>query len=298
MKIRESFSARRLVCLTGIAFAGMGADVAMASSSVSVGTSGFDGSSRVSFSAASGETNNVSFSRLSSSAVRVNDFTTPLDPIAPCVAVDANNVDCPIESDKPWIVNAYLLDMNDTLAFNPPADGELQAGEGAADRTFVNGGPGNDTFEGTSGPDTLDGEAGNDSLSGLGGTDDLIGGADNDTIQAYDSRIDSVINCGDGLDALTDTEIGEQVWAEMAGAASRREPVGNAGYELTLTLPKSFSMYALSGPEQLSGEWLDVMEAAATSALERLMAEAGFCSTGHRGDGQEVQVMPADGWAG
>ena len=202
MKIRESFSARRLVCLTGIAFAGMGAGDAMASSSVSVGTSGFDGSSRVSFSAASAETNNVSFSRLSSSAVRVNDFTTPLDPIAPCVAVDANNVDCPIESDKPWIVNAYLLDMNDTLAFNPPADGKLQAGEGATDRSFVNGGPGNDTFEGTSGPDTLDGEAGNDSLSGLGGTDDLIGGADNDTIQAYDSRVDSVINCGDGLDAL------------------------------------------------------------------------------------------------
>jgi hypothetical protein len=28
------------------------------------------------------------------------------------------------------------------------------------------------------------------------------------------------------------------------------------------------------------------------------MAEAGFCSTGHRGDGQNVTVMPADGWAG
>jgi len=135
--------------------------------------------------------------------VRVNDFTTPLDPIAPCVAVDANNVDCPIESDKPWIVNAYLLDMNDTLAFNPPADGKLQAGEGATDRSFVNGGPGNDTFEGTSGPDTLDGEAGNDSISGLGGTDDLIGGPDNDTLQAYDNRVDSVIDCGDGADVLT-----------------------------------------------------------------------------------------------
>jgi conjugative relaxase-like TrwC/TraI family protein len=100
------------------------------------------------------------------------------------------------------------------------------------------------------------------------------------------------------LDDLTGAELGEQVWADLAGAASRREPVGNAGYELTLTLPKSFSVYALSGPESLSGEWLDVMEAAATRALERLMDEAGFCSTGHRGDGQEVQVMLADGWAG
>ncbi len=101
-----------------------------------------------------------------------------------------------------------------------------------------------------------------------------------------------------GINDLTDTEIGEQVWCELAAAASRREPVGNAGYELTLTLPKSFSIYALAGPESQSGEWLDVMEAAATRALERLMAEAGFCSTGHRGDGQDVQVMPADGWAG
>lgn len=63
-------------------------------------------------------------------------------------------------------------------------------------------------------------------------------------------------------------------------------------------MPKSFSVYALSGPESQSGEWLDVMEVAATRALERLMAEAGFCSTGHRGDGQDVQVMQADGWAG
>ena len=103
---------------------------------------------------------------------------------------------------------------------------------------------------------------------------------------------------GCGLDDITDVEVGERVWTDLAGAASRREPVGNAGYELTLTLPKSFSLYALAGPESQSGEWLDVMEAAAARALHRLMAEAGFCSTGHRGDGQDVQVMPADGWAG
>ena len=203
MKIRESFSARRLVCLTGIAFAGMGADDALASGSVAVGSSVLDGSSRVSFFAGSGEVNNVSFSRISSATVRVNDFTSGLDPVAPCVAVDANNVDCPVDPDKPWIVTAYLGDLNDTLAFNPPAEGKLQAGEGATDRSFVTGGAGNDTFEGTSGPDTLDGEAGNDSISGLAGTDDLIGGPDNDTLQAYDDRIDSVIDCGDGADVLT-----------------------------------------------------------------------------------------------
>ena len=98
--------------------------------------------------------------------------------------------------------------------------------------------------------------------------------------------------------ALTDVELGARAWAGAVEAASRREVVGNAGYEVTLTVPKSISLYAVGGDPAEAGEWLDVMETAATRALERLMAEAGFCSTGHRGDGQDVQVMPADGWAG
>ena len=78
-------------------------------------------------------------------------------------------------------------------------------------------------------------------------------------------------------------------------AASRREVVGNAGYEVTLTVPKSISLYAATDDPERRGEWLDVMETAATRALDRLMEEAGFCSTGHRGDGQDVRLMPADG---
>lgn len=104
----------------------------------------------------------------------------------------------------------------------------------------------------------------------------------------------------DGLEtlSLTDRELGERVWSSAVVAAARREAVGNAGYELTLTLPKSISLYAVTGDPARRGEWLDVMEAAATRALERLMAEAGFCSTGHRGDGQDVSIVAADGWAG
>jgi conjugative relaxase-like TrwC/TraI family protein len=98
--------------------------------------------------------------------------------------------------------------------------------------------------------------------------------------------------------SLADAELGERVWAAAATAAGQRVPVGNAGYELTLTVPKSISLYAVTGDPARSGEWLDVMEAAATRALERLMAEAGFCSTGHRGDGQDVTILAADGWAG
>ena len=63
-------------------------------------------------------------------------------------------------------------------------------------------------------------------------------------------------------------------------------------------MPKSFSLAALSGDPARMDEWFALMQDAADHALDRLMAEAGFCSTGHRGDGQDVTVMPADGWAG
>jgi conjugative relaxase-like TrwC/TraI family protein len=100
------------------------------------------------------------------------------------------------------------------------------------------------------------------------------------------------------LELLSDAELGSRIWRTASDAAGKHEPAGNAGYELTLTLPKSFSLYAITGDPGDQGLWMDALEAAATRALERLMAEAGFCSTGHRGDGQNVTILPADGWAG
>jgi len=98
--------------------------------------------------------------------------------------------------------------------------------------------------------------------------------------------------------AHDDRDLGQVVWERACELASVSEVVGNAGYELTLTMPKSFSLAALSGDPTRMDEWFEVMQAAATHALTRLMDEAGFCSTGHRGDGEDVTVMTADGWAG
>ena len=75
---------------------------------------------------------------------------------------------------------------------------------------------------------------------------------------------------------MTDIELGSRVWQAASDAAGKREPAGNAGYELTLTLPKSFSLYAITGDPADQGLWMDALEAAATRALERLMDEAGF----------------------
>jgi hypothetical protein len=45
-------------------------------------------------------------------------------------------------------------------------------------------------------------------------------------------------------------------------------------------------------------DWFTLVEDAARHAMARLMGEAVFCSTGHRGDGEDVTLMPASGWAG
>jgi hypothetical protein len=97
---------------------------------------------------------------------------------------------------------------------------------------------------------------------------------------------------------LADDRLGELVsWRALElGAAS--EPVGNAGYELTLTIPKSFSLAAIAGDPARMDDWFTLVEDAAQHAMARLMDEAGFCSTGHRGDGEDVTLMPANGWAG
>jgi len=97
---------------------------------------------------------------------------------------------------------------------------------------------------------------------------------------------------------FTDVDLGRSIWERAFELAEEVEVVGNAGYELTLTLPKSFSLAALSGDPARMDDWFELMQDAADHALARLMAEAGFCSTGHRGDGQDVTVMPANGWAG
>lgn len=47
--------------------------------------------------------------------------------------------------------------------------------------------------------------------------------------------------------AMDDEALGAQAWSQARRASDRRDAVGNAGYELTLTLPKSFSLYAVSG---------------------------------------------------
>jgi hypothetical protein len=61
---------------------------------------------------------------------------------------------------------------------------------------------------------------------------------------------------------LDDLTLGRVVWERACELANVSEVVGNAGYELTLTMPKSFSLAALSGDPARMDEWFEVMEAA------------------------------------
>jgi hypothetical protein len=64
------------------------------------------------------------------------------------------------------------------------------------------GSPFADTLAGSRARNTLDGGGGDDVLTGRGGTDGLYGGPGDDTIDAFDARVDKV-DCGPGTDTVT-----------------------------------------------------------------------------------------------
>ncbi|MGK2956096.1 MAG: hypothetical protein ACSLFI_10560 [Solirubrobacterales bacterium] len=203
MKSREKIVARMAAGVTAIVMAGCFAAGASANGFAAVGDSVIDDSVRVSFSGGPGETNQVNFSRVAPDTVQVFDGLSNIDPVAPCVAVTTNAVNCPIDKDSPWFILADLGDGSDTLAFNPPASGLLDAGEGSIDYSFITGGPGNDVIEGTLGIDSIEGGVENDRISGLRGADILRGGSGNDEILANDSNVDTEIDCGADDDNLS-----------------------------------------------------------------------------------------------
>ncbi|MDQ5893921.1 MAG: C-type lectin protein [Actinomycetota bacterium] len=192
---------------------------------VSTGDSVIDDSIVVNFSAQNGETNTLTVNRTSRGNVRLTDQTAPLDPIAPCVTVNASTVDCPIDGDNPWVVSALLGDGNDSVTIEA-ADGLIGAGEGSSDYSMLYGEDGDDTLPGTAGLDVLDGGPGGDLITGGRGRDQIRGGTGSDYVIANDSQIDAEIDCGE---AVNDILLRDNV-----------DPAGT-GCEAIVTSPASFS---------------------------------------------------------
>lgn len=104
----------------------------------------------------------------------------------------------------------------------------------------------------------------------------------------------------DGLEVdldLDDHALGTLVWDHTQDAAARMVATGNAGYELTATCPKSFSVAAFLDDPARSDEWLATVRDAVTDATDELMRRVAHGRTGHEGDGQQATPVLGDGYA-
>ena len=93
---------------------------------------------------------------------------------------------------------------------------------------------------------------------------------------------------------LPDADLGEWIWGQVEAESERTVVKGNAGYEFTLTCPKSFSVAALLDDPQRRDAWLEAMREAVTGSVDELMRRVGHGRTGHNGEGPAIR---GDGYA-
>lgn len=97
--------------------------------------------------------------------------------------------------------------------------------------------------------------------------------------------------------SLSDQELGKVVWEHVAAEAALINVVGNAGYEMTLTCPKSFSFAAFVADPSTRQEWLGCVRDAARQATNELMAKVAHGRAGHEGGGQKAAAIRGLGYA-
>jgi hypothetical protein len=149
------------------------------------------------YTAAPGEVNNVTFTRVSGNTFRATDVGAVIVAGTGCTQESPNVVSCTTGNGRPII--ATLGDQNDRAA-SRTSRGVQFFGE-----------DGNDRLAGASGRDTVDGGNGDDSLTGGSGRDRVRGGAGND--QLFGNSGNDNLQGGDGTDLLdggsgNDTESG------------------------------------------------------------------------------------------
>ena len=142
------------------------------------------------YTAANGETNNVTFSHSGSSYV-ITDSGATITPGYRCTSTNEHQVTC---TGYINYVGASLGDMNDTINVS------------GAIPSFIDAGSGNDSLNGGTSSDWLYGNAGDDILDGGPGADTLSGGDGTDTAD-YSSRTNAVTITLDGQ--AGDGEAGE-----------------------------------------------------------------------------------------
>lgn len=97
--------------------------------------------------------------------------------------------------------------------------------------------------------------------------------------------------------SLCDEQLGRAIWRHVLAQSQLVNVVGNAGYEMTLTCPKSFSVAAFVADSTTRDQWLEVVRDAAREATDGLMARVAHGRTGHEGDGQKAMPIRGLGYA-
>ena len=97
--------------------------------------------------------------------------------------------------------------------------------------------------------------------------------------------------------ARPDKELGEWIWHRVTEQSEEINVVGNAGYEITLTCPKSFSVAAFVADPSTREQWLATVRDAARQSTDELMARVAHGRTGHEGDGQKAMPIRGQGYA-
>lgn len=96
---------------------------------------------------------------------------------------------------------------------------------------------------------------------------------------------------------LDDEALGTMVWDAVTADAAIRIPSGVAGFEMTLTCPKSLSVAALLAPADTREQWLELVRDASREALDELMRRVGHGRSGHEGNGQSAPAIKGLGYA-
>jgi conjugative relaxase-like TrwC/TraI family protein len=100
---------------------------------------------------------------------------------------------------------------------------------------------------------------------------------------------------GQAIDtSVSDVDLGTWIWAQVEAESRRKVVKANAGYEFTVTCPKSFSVAALLDAPERREDWLDTMREAVTGAMDELMRRVAHGRTGHKGEGPAIG---GDGYA-
>jgi conjugative relaxase-like TrwC/TraI family protein len=99
-----------------------------------------------------------------------------------------------------------------------------------------------------------------------------------------------------GLDP--DVVYGQDVFDDAAAHAEDKIVIGNRGYDLTVTLPKSFSILWAFADDETTTQLENVLDQAALDTLALAEQTAGYALKGHHGDGQSAQRVDGQGLTG